>query len=166
MNGFLPISKQDMADRGWYYCDFLIVTGDAYVDHPSFGTAIISRVLEDAATRSLSSASRISAMSTIFSRWAVRAMRYSSTAATSTRWSRITPRRKKRRSDDAYTPGGVGGKRPDRAVTVYSMLARRAFRKRRSISAALKPVCADLRTTITGLTVLCRPFWNPPARTA
>ena len=48
MNGFLPISKQDMADRGWYYCDFLIVTGDAYVDHPSFGTAIISRVLEDA----------------------------------------------------------------------------------------------------------------------
>ena len=39
MNGFLPISKQDMADRGWYYCDFLIVTGDAYVDHPSFGTA-------------------------------------------------------------------------------------------------------------------------------
>ena len=48
MNGFLPISKQDMTDRGWYYCDFLIVTGDAYVDHPSFGTAIISRVLEDA----------------------------------------------------------------------------------------------------------------------
>ena len=74
---------------------------------------------------------------------------------------------KKRRSDDAYTPGGVGGKRPDRAVTVYSMLARRArFRKRRSISAALKPVCADRHTMITGLTVLCRPFWNPPARTA
>ena len=48
MNGFLPISKQDMTDRGWYYCDFLIVTGDAYVDHPSFGTAIISRVLDDA----------------------------------------------------------------------------------------------------------------------
>ena len=48
MNGFLPISKQDMTERGWYYCDFLIVTGDAYVDHPSFGTAIISRVLEDA----------------------------------------------------------------------------------------------------------------------
>ena len=42
MNGFLPISKQDMTDRGWYYCDFLIVTGDAYVDHPSFGTAIFA----------------------------------------------------------------------------------------------------------------------------
>ena len=51
MNGFLPISKQDMTERGWYYCDFLIVTGDAYVDHPSFGPAIISRVLEDAGYR-------------------------------------------------------------------------------------------------------------------
>ena len=44
-SGFLPISKEDMLERGWYYCDFLLVTGDAYVDHPSFGVAIISRVL-------------------------------------------------------------------------------------------------------------------------
>ena len=49
--GFLPISKEDMVSRGWYYCDFLLVTGDAYVDHPSFGTAVISRVLEDAGYR-------------------------------------------------------------------------------------------------------------------
>ena len=44
--GFLPISKEDMVSRGWYYCDFLIVTGDAYVDHPSFGAAVIGRILE------------------------------------------------------------------------------------------------------------------------
>lgn len=44
--GFLPVSKKDMEDRGWQQVDFVIVTGDAYVDHPSFGTAIISRVLE------------------------------------------------------------------------------------------------------------------------
>ena len=50
-DGFLPISKEDMVERGWYYCDFLLVTGDAYVDHPSFGTAVISRVLEDAGYR-------------------------------------------------------------------------------------------------------------------
>ena len=50
-SGFLPISKEDMLERGWYYCDFLLVTGDAYVDHPSFGTAVISRVLEDAGYR-------------------------------------------------------------------------------------------------------------------
>ena len=43
---FLPISRADMLQRGWYYYDFLVITGDAYVDHPSFGTAIISRVLE------------------------------------------------------------------------------------------------------------------------
>ena len=43
---FLPISKEDMVERGWYYYDFLLITGDAYVDHPSFGTAVISRLLE------------------------------------------------------------------------------------------------------------------------
>ena len=51
MSQFLPISRADMEERGWYYCDFLLVTGDAYIDHPSFGTAIISRVLEDAGFR-------------------------------------------------------------------------------------------------------------------
>ena len=51
MSEFLPISRADMEARGWYYCDFLIVTGDAYIDHPSFGTAIISRVLEHAGFR-------------------------------------------------------------------------------------------------------------------
>ena len=43
---FLPVSREDMLDRDWYYYDFLLITGDAYVDHPSFGTAVISRVLE------------------------------------------------------------------------------------------------------------------------
>ena len=127
MNGFLPISKQDMHDRGWYYCDFLLVTGDAYVDHPSFGTAIISRVLEDAGYK-------VAILSqpdfhnehdfvemgrpryaVLINGGNIDSMVAHYTAA------------KKRRSDDAYTPGGKAGKRPDRAVTVYSMLARRAF---------------------------------------
>ena len=43
---FLPVSREDMRDRGWYYYDFLLITGDAYVDHPSFGAAVIGRVLE------------------------------------------------------------------------------------------------------------------------
>lgn len=46
MNGFLPINKQDMLDRGWDYVDFVYITGDSYVDHPSFGASIITRVLE------------------------------------------------------------------------------------------------------------------------
>ncbi len=127
MNGFLPISKQDMADRGWYYCDFLLVTGDAYVDHPSFGTAIISRVLEDAGYKvailsqpDFHDERDFVAMgrpryAVLINGGNIDSMVAHYTAA------------KKRRSDDAYTPGGKAGKRPDRAVTVYSMLARRAF---------------------------------------
>ncbi len=154
-----------MTDRGWYYCDFLIVTGDAYVDHPSFGTAVISRVLEDAGYKvAILSQPDFRDEHDFLEMGRPRYAVLINGGNIDSMVAHYTSA-KKRRSDDAYTPGGVGGKRPDRAVTVYSMLARRAFRKRRSISAALKPVCADLRTTITGLTVLCRPFWNPPART-
>lgn len=127
MNGFLPINKQDMVDRGWYYCDFLLVTGDAYVDHPSFGTAIISRVLEDAGYKvailsqpDFHDERDFAAMgrpryAVLINGGNIDSMVAHYTAA------------KKRRSDDAYTPGGKAGKRPDRAVTVYAMLARRAF---------------------------------------
>lgn len=127
MNGFLPINKQDMVDRGWYYCDFLLVTGDAYADHPSFGTAIISRVLEDAGYKvailsqpDFHDEHDFIAMgrpryAVLINGGNIDSMVAHYTAA------------KKRRSDDAYTPGGKAGKRPDRAVTVYAMLARRAF---------------------------------------
>ncbi len=127
MGGFLPISKEDMQGRGWYYCDFLLVTGDAYIDHPSFGTAVISRVLEDAGYRvailsqpDFRSEADFLAMgrpryAVLINSGNIDSMVAHYTAA------------KKRRHDDEYTPGGVGGKRPDRAVTVYSKLARRAF---------------------------------------
>ena len=127
MNGFLPINRQEMQDRGWYYCDFLLVTGDAYVDHPSFGTAIISRVLEDAGYKvailsqpDFRDERDFTAMgrpryAVLINGGNIDSMVAHYTAA------------KKRRSDDAYTPGGQAGKRPDRAVTVYAMLARRAF---------------------------------------
>ena len=127
MNEFLPISRADMESRGWYYCDFLLVTGDAYIDHPSFGTAIISRVLEDAGFRvailsqpDFRDEHDFTEMgrpryAVLINAGNIDSMVAHYTAA------------KKRRHDDAYTPGGVGGKRPDRAVTVYSMLARRAF---------------------------------------
>lgn len=126
-DGFLPISKQDMVDRGWYYCDFLLVTGDAYVDHPSFGTAVISRVLEDAGYRvailsqpDFRSEADFLAMgrpryAVLINGGNIDSMVAHYTAA------------KKRRHDDSYSPGGVGGRRPDRAVTVYAKLARRAF---------------------------------------
>lgn len=125
--GFLPISKQDMEQRGWYYCDFLIVTGDAYVDHPSFGTAVISRVLEDAGFRVA-----ILAQPDFRSERDFLAMgrpRYAVLINSGNIDSMVAhyTAAKKRRHDDAYSPGGIGGKRPDRAVTVYAQLARRAF---------------------------------------
>ena len=127
MFDFLPISREDMENRGWYYCDFLLVTGDAYIDHPSFGTAIISRVLENAGFKvailsqpDFTSEKDFLAMgkpryAVLINAGNIDSMVAHYTAA------------KKRRHDDAYTPGGIGGKRPDRAVTVYSMLARKAF---------------------------------------
>lgn len=127
MNGFLPISKQDMTDRGWYYCDFLIVTGDAYVDHPSFGTAIISRVLEDAGYKvAILSQPDFRDEHDFLEMGRPRYAVLINGGNIDSMVAHYTSA-KKRRSDDAYTPGGVGGKRPDRAVTVYSMLARRAF---------------------------------------
>jgi len=127
MNNFLPISREEMERRDWYYCDFLLVTGDAYIDHPSFGTAIISRVLENAGYRVaiLSQPDFRSEKDFI----AMGRPRYAVLINSGNIDSMVAhyTAAKKRRSDDAYTPGGKAGKRPDRAVTVYTMLARRAF---------------------------------------
>ena len=128
MAQFLPISKSDMQARGWEQCDFVYLIGDAYVDHPSFGHAIISRVLEDAGYKvgiisqpdwkkpeSVCALGRprlgflVSGgnMDSMVNHYAVS---------------------KKHRQTDAFTPGGVMGKRPDYAVTVYCNLIRRSFR--------------------------------------
>ena len=127
MNDFLPISKEDMTARGWYYCDFLLVTGDAYIDHPSFGTAIISRVLE-------AEGYKVAILSQPDFRsekdfLAIGRPRYAVLVNGGNIDSMVAhyTAAKKRRSDDAYTPGGQAGARPDRAATVYAMLARRAF---------------------------------------
>ncbi len=122
---FLPITEQEMLECGWDCPDFVIVTGDAYVDHPSFGTAIISRVLEHAGyrvcilpqPRSDADYRRFGAPRYAFlvNGGNIDSMVAHYTAA------------KKKRSDDAYTPGGRAGARPDRAVIVYSKNIRRLF---------------------------------------
>ena len=127
MTGFLPISRADMEARGWYYCDFLLVTGDAYIDHPSFGTAIISRVLEKAGFRvAILSQPDFTSTADFLEMGRPRYAVLVNAGNIDSMVAHYTAA-KKRRHDDAYTPGGQGGKRPDRAVTVYSMLARRAF---------------------------------------
>lgn len=124
---FLPVSKEDMVERGWYYYDFLLITGDAYVDHPSFGTAVISRVLEKAGFRvailsqpDYHSADELLAMGRPRYAALVNAGNIDSMVAHYTV-------AKRRREKDAYTPGGLAGRRPDRAVIVYSNLVKRAW---------------------------------------
>ncbi|WP_184089790.1 YgiQ family radical SAM protein [Anaerocolumna cellulosilytica] len=125
---FLPICKADMEKRGWDQCDFVYITGDAYVDHHSFGPAIISRVLEshgfkvgiipqpnwkDVNSIKILGTPRLGFlvsggnMDTMVNHYSVA---------------------KKRRKQDAYSPGGVMGKRPDRATIVYCNLIRKVYK--------------------------------------
>ena len=129
VHDYLPINREDMKKRGWEQCDFVYVSGDAYVDHPSFGTAIISRLLEAHGykvgiiaqpdwkdNKSIQILGRprlgflVSAgnMDSMVNHYSVS---------------------KKRRKTDAYTPGGVMGKRPDYACVVYGNLIRQTYKK-------------------------------------
>ncbi len=124
---FLPMSRAEMDKLGWDSCDIVLVTGDAYVDHPSFGMAVIGRVLEAQGFRvgiiaqpDWTSAEAFRALGKPNLFWGVTAGNMDSMI------NRYTADRKIR-SDDAYTPGDVGGKRPDRAAIVYSQRCREAF---------------------------------------
>ncbi|HPL80559.1 MAG TPA: YgiQ family radical SAM protein, partial [Burkholderiaceae bacterium] len=124
---FLPMSRAEMDRLSWDSCDVILVTGDAYVDHPSFGMAVIGRVLEAQGFRvgiiaqpDWHSAEAFKALGKPNLFWGVTAGNMDSMI------NRYTADRKIR-SDDAYTPGDVGGKRPDRAAIVYSQRCREAF---------------------------------------
>lgn len=124
---FLPVSKQDMEDRGWWWYDFLLVSGDAYVDHPSFGTAVIGRVLEAEGFRvavlaqpGWQSSGDFTAMGKPRLGVFIGAGNLDSMVAHYTA-------SKHRRAEDFYSPGKKTGLRPDRAVIVYANRAREAF---------------------------------------
>ena len=125
---FLPMSRKEMDALGWDSCDIILVTGDAYVDHPSFGMAVIGRMLEVQGFRvgiiaqpDWQSAEAFKALGKPNLFWGVTAGNMDSMI------NRYTADRKIR-SDDAYTPGDIGGKRPDRAAIVYSQRCREAFK--------------------------------------
>ena len=125
---FLPISKQDMIDRNIDQLDFVFVTGDAYVDHPSFGPAIISRVLEHHGY----SVGFISQpdWKDDTSIQALGQPRLAFLVCAGNMDSMVNHYyvSKKHRQSDAYTPGGVIGKRPDRATIVYGNLIRKSYK--------------------------------------
>ncbi|MCI8660131.1 MAG: YgiQ family radical SAM protein [Lachnospiraceae bacterium] len=128
MGDYLPISRQDMERRGWEQCDFVYVTGDAYVDHPSFGTAIISRVLEHYGYRV-----GIIAQPDWKDKESIRIfgkprLGFLVSAGNMDSMVNHYSVSKRRRQQDSYTPGGVMGKRPDYATIVYGNLIRSAYR--------------------------------------
>jgi len=124
---FLPMSRAEMDALGWDSCDIIVVTGDAYVDHPSFGMAIVGRLLEAQGFRvgiiaqpdwQSADPFRVLGKPNLF--FGITAGNMDSMVNRYTSDRRI-------RSDDAYTPGGEGGLRPDRSVIVYAQRAREAF---------------------------------------
>ncbi|HNG16870.1 MAG TPA: YgiQ family radical SAM protein, partial [Accumulibacter sp.] len=124
---FLPMSRDEVEELGWDSCDVILVTGDAYVDHPSFGMALIGRLLEAQGFRvgiisqpdwQSADAFRTLGRPNLF--FGVTAGNMDSMV------NRYTADRKLR-SDDAYTADGAPGKRPDRAVVVYAQRCREAF---------------------------------------
>jgi len=124
---FLPVSKADMESRGWDEYDFLLVTGDAYVDHPSFGAAVIGRVLEAEGYRVAILAQPAWKDKAAFFEMGRPRLAVLITAGNLDSMVAHYTASKKPRREDAYSPGGQAGLRPDRAAIVYASRAREAF---------------------------------------
>jgi len=124
---FLPMSRAEMTQLGWDSCDIILVTGDAYVDHPSFGMAVIGRMLEAQGFRVGIIAQPEWHSAEPFQALGKPNLFYGVTAGNMDSMINRYTADRKIRSDDAYTPGGVGGKRPDRSVLVYSQRCREAY---------------------------------------
>ncbi|MEE9302514.1 MAG: YgiQ family radical SAM protein [Thiotrichaceae bacterium] len=127
VSSYLPMSRKEMDELGWDSCDIIIVTGDAYVDHPSFGMAIIGRLLEAQGFRVGIIAQPDWTSKDAFEELGQPNLFFGVAAGNmDSMINRYTADRKPR-SDDAYTPGGMGGKRPDRASLVYAQRCKEAY---------------------------------------
>jgi uncharacterized radical SAM protein YgiQ len=125
---FLPMSREEMRLLGWDQCDVIIVSGDAYVDHPSFGMAIIGRLLEAQGFRVGIIAQPDWKSAAAFKVLGAPRLFFGVTAGNMDSMVNRYTSDKRIRSDDAYTPGGEAGRRPDRSVIVYAQRLREAYR--------------------------------------
>ena len=139
---FLPISKQDMKKRGWESCDFILVTGDAYVDHPSYGAAVISRVLEADGYRVGIIAQPKWDSPDDFMKLGKPELAFLVTAGNMDSMVNKYTSAKKVRKKDAYSPGGISGMRPDRATIVYTSRIKQAYK---GVTVILGGIEASLR---------------------
>lgn len=124
---FLPMSRAEMDQLGWDSCDVILVTGDAYVDHPSFGMAVVGRVLEAQGYRVGILSQPDWRNAECFRGLGKPNLYFGITAGNMDSMINRYTADRRLRHDDAYTPGDMGGKRPDRAVTVYSQKCREAY---------------------------------------
>ena len=125
---FLPVTPEEVAQRGWDAPDFVYVCGDAYVDHPSFGHAIIGRILEEAGYRVAMLCLPPWQDESAFRRFGRPRLGFLVTSGVIDSMVNHYTVAKKRRHEDAYAPGGQAGLRPDRAVIVYCNRIRQAYR--------------------------------------
>ena len=124
---FLPMNANEVAQRGWQSVDFVYVSGDSYVDHPSFGAAIITRVLENCGYNVAFLAQPDWKSDNDFTQFGKPKLGFFVSAGNIDSMVAHYTVAKRKRHDDAYTAGGKNGKRPDRAVTVYSNIIRRLY---------------------------------------
>nr|WP_316626178.1 YgiQ family radical SAM protein [uncultured Ruminococcus sp.] len=124
---FLPMNAAEMRERGWDGVDFVYVCGDSYVDHPSFGAAIITRVLEDCGCRVAFLAQPNWKNDADFTQFGKPRLGFMVSAGNIDSMVAHYTVAKRKRHDDAYTAGGKNGKRPDRAVTVYCSILKRLY---------------------------------------
>ena len=127
MNQFLPVTMEEVNSRYQGEVDFVLVTGDAYVDHPSFGTAIISRVLQKEGYRVAILSQPDYQSKNDFMRFGKPKLGFLVNSGNLDSMVNHYTVNKKKRSTDAFSPGGVMGKRPDRAVIVYTNRIREAY---------------------------------------
>ena len=146
MSQFLPVTKKDMEDRGWDQVDFVYVCGDAYVDHSSFGAAIITRVLEAHGYRIGMIAQPDWKDEKSIQVFGMPRLGFLVSAGNMDSMVNHYTVSKKRRSSDAYTPGGVAGKRPDYATIVYCNLIRKVYKQ---VPIIIGGIEASLRRRIT-----------------
>ena len=156
---FLPICRDDMEKRGWSEADFVFVIGDAYVDHPSFGPAIISRLLERYGYKVCIIAQpdwKNDKSIDVFGKPRLGFLVCGGNMDSMVNHYSVS---KKRRQKDAYSPGGEMGLRPDYATTVYCNLIRRTYK---DVPIIIGGIEASLRRMIIGLTNLNIPYlWIP-----
>ena len=124
---FLPVDREDMKKRGWGEVDFVLVTGDAYVDHPSFGTAVISRLLESYGYKVAILSQPDWKNADDFRRFGRPRLGFLINSGNVDSMVNHYSVFRHRRRRDVYSPGGKTGRRPDRAVIVYSNRAREAY---------------------------------------